>query len=138
MSRPDIKVRMAQDDEAHIVEELFDGIFHMGDWHPKFESIFPYWLVAEISGEIVGTINIRISMPISSIELLAMRQDLGKVNKKRGTAMLLDSAICICGAAGSDGVSSMIPDELSSYRDYLEDCNHEVGSHGVIMFGRIR
>ncbi len=136
--RPDIKVRLAQDNEASLVKELFDEVFYMGDWHPEFKTVFPYWLVAEIAGEIVGTINIRLSMPISSIEMLAMRPELGKIERTRVTAMLLDCAIVICGASGSEGVSSMIPDELGSYRDYLESRDHEVGSHGCIMFGRIR
>jgi len=138
MARPDIKVRLAQNDEAEIVQALFDDVFQMGDWNPTFEAIFPHWLVAEIAGEVVGTINIRISMPISSIEFLSIDPKLRLVDRTRVTRMLLDSAIAICGASGSQGVSSMIPDELESYREMLEDCGHQIGSHGVMVVGRIR
>jgi hypothetical protein len=138
MPRPDVKVRLAQDSEGEIVAGLFDDIFHMGDWHPSFEKVFPHWLVAEIAGEIVGTINVRISLPISSIEMLAMEPGLSHVEKSTVTIMLLDTALCICGAAGAEGVSSMIPDGLDSYLEVVKDHGYEIGSEGVIVFGRIR
>jgi len=138
MPRQDIKVRMANDDEAEIVSNLVSEIFDMGGWMPKFETVFPYWLVAEIAGEIVGTINIRIALPISSVELLSIDPVLGKIERSRVFSMLLDSAYACCGAAGAEAVSSMIPDELPSYQKVLEDRNVMVGGHGAIMFGRLR
>jgi len=138
MPRPDVKVRLAQNDEAPIVANLFAEIFHMGDWQPEFKTVFPHWLVAEIAGEIVGTINVRISLPISSIEMLAMDPKLRKVERSTVTLMLLDTALAICGASGAEGISAMIPDELESYLEVVKDHGYEVGSHGVMVFGRIR
>lgn len=137
MARPDIKVRMAQNDENEIVANLVSEIFDMGGWMPTFGTVFPYWLVAEVAGEIVGTVNMRVSLPVSSIELLAIDPLLGHIDRARVTRMLLESAICCCGAAGATVVSSMVPDEMESYRKILEKHNVEVGGHGVIMFGRL-
>ena len=137
MPRPDIKVRLAQNDEAHLVEALFEETFYMGGWHPKFKTVFPYWLVAEITGEIVGTINIRLSLPIASIEMLAMSPELGTIDRRRVTGMLLDSAIVICAALGAEAVSSIIPDAMESYREVLKDMGYETGEHGVTMFGGV-
>jgi hypothetical protein len=137
MPRPDIKVRMAQDDEASVISNLVSEIFNMGGWMPAFETIYPYWLVAEISGEVVGTINLRISLPVSSIEMLAMDPTLTHIDRTRVAMMLIDSAIVCCGAAGSTVFSCMIPEEMQSYKDVLMDRGMEVGAKGSILFGRI-
>ena len=136
MPRPDVKVRLAQNEEAPIVAKLFAEIFHMGDWQPEFKAIFPHWLVAEIAGEIVGTINIRISLPISSIEMLSLDSKLTHRERAVTVSMLIDSAVAICAGSGAVMVSTMIPDELVSYRKILEKKGLTEGSHGNIMFGR--
>ena len=137
MPRPDIKVRMAQDEEALVVSNLVSEIFDMGGWMPEFDTIFPYWLVAEISGEIVGTVNLRLSLPVSSIEMLAMDPKLSHIDRTRVSMMLIDSAIVCCGAAGATVFSCMIPEEMKSYREVLMDRGMEVGAKGSILFGRI-
>ena len=138
MPAPDVKVRMAQNDENVVVSNLVAEIFNMGGWMPEFETIFPYWLVAEISGEVVGTINMRISLPVSSIEMLAMDPTLTTVERNAVSMMLIDSAITCCGAAGCSVFSCMIPEEMQSYLEVLLDRGMEVGSKGSILFGRIR
>ena len=138
MPRPDVKVRMAQDEECEIVSNLVSEIFDMGGWMPTFEKVFPYWLVAEITGEIVGTVNLRISLPVSSIEMLAMDPKLTNVERSTVTIMLIDSAITCCGAAGASVFSCMIPEALKSYQEVLVDRGMVVGSEGAILFGRIR
>lgn len=136
--RTDVKVRLAQDSEREIVANLVSEIFHMGDWRLEFKSIFPHWLVAEIAGEIVGTINMRISMPISSVEMLAMDPKLRRRERVEVTSMLIDTARTICAASGSEAVSSMIPDDMKSYLRLAERRGYVVGNHGAIVLGRIR
>lgn len=138
MPRPPVKVRMAQDDEASVVANLVSEIFDMDGWMPEFERIFPYWLVAEIAGEVVGTINIRVSLPVSSIEMLAMDPTLTTVERHTVTFMLLDSAVACCGASGATVISSMVPDNLESYKEVLLERYAQVGNHGSILFGRIK
>lgn len=136
--RPDVKVRLAQDSEALIVSNLVSEIFNMGGWMPEFETVFPHWLVAEIAGEIVGTINIRISLPISSVEILAMDPLLSKRMRGVVASMLTDSAVALCAAAGANTISAMIPDDLSSYLKVAKRRGYVVGSHGSIVFVRTR
>ena len=138
MPRPDIKVRLAKDDEAQIVGNLVAEIFQMGDWQPEWKTVFPHWLVAEIAGEIVGTINMRISQPFSSVEMLAIDPLLDKVDRMRVTAMLTDSAQAIVAATGAEAVSSMIPDSMESYLKIAKRKGYVVGNHGSIVFGRTR
>ncbi len=136
--RPDVKVRLAQDSEREIVANLVSEIFHMGDWQLEFKSVFPHWWVAEIAGEIVGTINMRISMPISSVEMLAMDPKLTRRERGEVASMLTDAAMATCGAAGAEAVSSMIPDDMKSYLKVAKRRGYIVGNQGSIVFGRIR
>jgi hypothetical protein len=129
---------MAQDDERDVVSNLVSEIFNMGGWMPEFETVFPYWLVAEISGEVVGTINLRISLPVSSIEMLAMDPTLTTIERQTVSMMLIDSAITCCGAAGATVFSCMIPEAMQSYQEVLIDRGMEIGGQGAILFGRIR
>jgi len=138
MSRPDVKTRLAQDSEKEIVASLVSEIFQMGDWELPFESVFPYWLVAEIAGEIVGTINMRLSMPISSVEMLAIDSRLGPRERGSVASILTDSAMAICAAHGAEAVSSMIPDSMESYLKVAQRRGYVVGNHGSIIFGRTR
>lgn len=138
MPVPDIKVRMAQDVEAPIVSNLVSEIFDMGGWMPEFEKVFPYWLVAEIAGEIVGTINLRISIPITSLELLSTDPRLNKKEKSMVSKMLIDSGVVLAAASGSTVISSMIPNELASYLEVALNRGYVIGAHGSIVFGRIK
>ncbi len=138
MPVPDIKVRMAQDVEAPIVSNLVSEIFDMGGWMPEFEKVFPYWLVAEIAGEIVGTVNLRISLPITSIELLSLDPRLGKKDRSMVGKMLIDSAMALASASGATVISSMIPDDLASYLEVALNRGYKIGAHGSIVFGRIK
>jgi hypothetical protein len=113
-------------------------IFNMGGWMPEFETVFPYRQVAEISGEVVGTVNLRISLPVSSVEMLAMDPTLTTVERSTVTLMLLDSAMACCAAAGATVFSGMVPDNLGSYQQVLEDRGMQVGAQGSILFGRLR
>lgn len=135
---PDIKVRLAQDSEAPIVASLVAEIFHMQGWMPEFKSVFPHWLVAEIAGEIVGAINLRISVPIASVEMLSIDPKLTHRERGAVTLMLTDSAMAIAAAAGAEAVSAMIPDSMQSYLRVAQRRGYVVGGHGAIVFGRIR
>jgi len=138
MPRPDVKVRLAQNDEAQIVANLVSEIFDMGGWVPEFEKVYPDWLVAEIAGEIVGAINIRLSRPFSSVEMLSMDPTLTPRERGSVTSLLTDSARAIAAGNGSVAVSSMIPDSMESYLKVAERRGYVVGNHGSIVFGRIK
>ncbi len=136
--RPDVKVRLAQDSEKEIVANLVSEVFYAGDWKFEFKSVFPYWLVAEIAGEIVGTINIRISVPISSVEMLVMDPKLNQRERGEVMLMLTDSAMALCAASGAEMISSMISDDTESFLKVAKHRGYVVGDHGSIVFGRIR
>jgi len=135
--RPDVKVRLAQDDEAAIVKGLVFDALPKENWEPEFKTVFPHWLVAEIAGEIVGSINFRISLPIAGMEMLSMDPKLSKRERGVVASMLTDSAMVLCAAAGAEAISSMVPDQLESYLKVAQHRGYTVGDHGSIVFRRI-
>ena len=136
--RPDVKVRMAQDDDVKAVQGLLDEIVDIGGWRPTLDKIFPYWLVAEMAGEIVGIINLRISMPFSSVELLSIDSRVTQRERGEILLMLTDSAMAIAASAGSQAVTSMIPDEMESYLKVAQHRGYQSVGKGTIVLGRIR
>jgi len=138
MPIPDLKVRLAQNSEAQIVANLVSEVFHMGDWQPEFTEIYPDWLVAEIAGEVVGTINVRLAKPFSSVEMLSIDPTLTPRERGSVASLLTDSARAIAAGNGSIAVSSMIPDDMESYLRVAQRRGYVVGNHGSIVFGRIK
>ena len=137
MEETDVKVRMAQDSEAPIVAALVNDYFKFEDWKLKFERVFPYWLVAEVAGEIVGTINIRISVPVSTAEMLMVDPRFERDDRRIIALLLADSATVICAAEGAEAMSAMITDEMGSFLDYSKENGGVVGGRGSLMFRRI-
>jgi hypothetical protein len=138
MEEADIKVRMAQDSEASIVAGLVKPHFQFVGWDLKFETVFPYWLVAEVAGEIVGTINIRISVPISTAEMLVVKPGFERDERRMIALLLADSATVICLEHGAEAMSAMVFDEMGSFVDYCKENGGMVGGHGSILFRRVR
>ena len=134
----DIKIRLAQNEEGPVVQELVAQVFSMVGYMPEFDNIFPNWLVAEIAGEIVATINIRLSNPFSSVEMLAFKPDLDRKIHIVSGKLLIDSARALCAANGSSMISSMIPDDMPGYLRVSQKKGYVTGNHGTIVFGRIR
>jgi hypothetical protein len=134
----DIKVRMAQDSEREIVAKLVNDLLLFEDWKLKFESVFPYWLVAEVAGEIVGTINIRISVPVSTAEMLVVKPGFERPERRAIALMLADAATTICAAAGAEAMSALITDKMGSFIDYSKENGGIIGDRGNLMFRRIQ
>jgi len=134
----DAKVRLAQNSESEIVAALVEPHFQMGGWELDFSAIFPYWLVAEIAGEVVGAVNIRISIPLSSIEMLVVKDELDGDERREVVPMLIDAAMTICAAHGASGASTMVSDENAGFLKSLEQNGYVVGNRGSTVFGRIR
>jgi hypothetical protein len=133
----DIKVRLAQDSEKEIVAGLVNEYFRIGDWKLKFESVFPYWLVAEVAGEIVGTINIRISVPVSTAEMLMVKPEFDRPQRREIANLLIDAATVICGGHGAEAISAMVGEEMGSFVDFCRDIGGVDGGRGNILFRRI-
>lgn len=134
---PDIKVRLARDDEGHIVERLVSEIWFV-DMDLDFSKVFPYWLLAEISGVPVGAINVRHSLPLWSVEMLSIDSSLSKRHRGAVVIMLINSANALAKGSGADGITGVIPDDMPGYKRVAERREYQEIAHGSLMLGRLR
>lgn len=138
MNARDITVRIARNDEGGIVRDLAAEIgVSYEDWEIDWSDIFPYWLVAECEGRIIGAINIRISKPFASVEMLSLASDLTKKVRGVATDMLVAAAKTVVAQYGSQAICGLIPDELASYRRVAERRGYVPMAHGHMMLGRL-
>ncbi len=135
---PDIKVRLARDDEAQVVANLVAEIWHVPGMDLEFSRVFPYWLLAEIAGDPVGTINVRHSLPLWSVEMLSIDPLISKRHRGAVARMLTSSAMAMALSDGAQGVVGLIPDDMESYKKVAERREYQEIAHGSLMLGRLR
>ena len=112
-------IRMAFDKDGGVISRLVreNGFKDEGiDW----SHVYPYWLVAEYNGEVVGCIQVRISIPVGGLELLSVKQDLDHTMKS-----LIVKSLLLCGSstlkqAGANMAAGVIPFEMKSWKKLLK------------------
>ena len=112
-------IRMALDVDGETIGDLVreNGFKDVGiDW----SHVYPYWLVAEYEGEVVGCIQVRISIPIGGLEMLSIKQDLNHTLKSLIVKSLLLGGSSTLKQAGASMAAGLIPFEMKSYKKLLK------------------
>lgn len=104
------------------------------DW----SDIYPYWLVAETDGNIVGCLNVSLSKPIGRLDLLAIDKSLRPHARGRVVRALILQGIATLKQAGSNATMSIVPFELRSYKRILKKhFGAVVAGQGNVMIKRL-
>ena len=130
-------IRMALDVDGKVISQLVkengfqqtEGI----DW----SHVYPYWLVAEQNGEIIGCIQVRISVPIGGLEMLSVKQDLDHTIKSLVVKSLLLGGSSTLKQAGASLAAGVVPFEMKSYKKLLKRRGCVSISVGNIMARRL-
>lgn len=86
------------------------------DW----TDIYPYWLVAEKGGEIVGCLNVALSKPVGRLDLLAIDESLSSHARGKAVRGLIMQGIATLKADGAQVALSIVPFELKSFKRVLK------------------
>lgn len=86
------------------------------DW----SDIYPYWLVAETGGNIIGCLNVALSKPIGRLDLLAIDKSLKPHARGRVVRALILQGIATLKASGASATLSAVPFQLRSYKRILK------------------
>lgn len=86
------------------------------DW----SDIYPYWIAAEINGQIVGCLNVALSKPIGRLDLLAVDGSLPPLARARVVKALIVQGLAVLKADGATATLSVVPFQLRSYRRILK------------------
>lgn len=108
-------IRLASNEDADRIRELLSSKIEL-DW----TDIYPYWLVAEREGKIVGCINVALSKPIGILDQLAVDSSLNSHARGKVVRALILQGLGTLKAAGASASISMIPFELKSFKRVLK------------------
>jgi hypothetical protein len=81
----------------------------------NWEDIYPYWLVAELHGGIVGAIQVLPGKPVGRLEMLCVDKSLRKRDRGKVVMALLYQALAVLELHGAKFASGFIPTEMQSY-----------------------
>lgn len=118
-------VRLAEDKDGEAVRRLVEkqhGVLETLKW----DRIAPYWLVAEINGEIVGALQTCPSRPVGRLEMLSLDKRLIHAARAVTVKALAYAGMATIRGHGAEQVQMFVPEDLSDYRGILESRGAQV------------
>jgi hypothetical protein len=134
----DVTVRLAKNEDGEKIAELArKGGFYFDDWDIDWSDIFPYWLVAEYKGEVVGCIQVLPGKPVGRLEMLGISPSVSRRLRSLAVRHLTSTGQLVIGMYGGQAASGMIPFELKSYKKVAQRRGWVVLSTGDLMLRRV-
>lgn len=114
-----VTVRLAANSDGERIKDLITATqitIEGADW----SDIYPYWLVAELHGTVVGCLNVALSKPIGRLDLLAVDKSLKPHARGRAVRALILQGMATLKADGAVATLSVVPFELHAYKRILK------------------
>jgi len=116
MNPRDIKIRLATNEDGQRIGGLLKASgFHFDDFQINWSDIYPYWLVAEVAGEVIGCVQACPSKPIGQIGLLSVDETVGIKARAIAYKTLVMGAAATLYMAGCQLASGVISDDEESW-----------------------
>lgn len=110
-------IRLALNEDGQRVEELASKQTGPGlNW----SEVYPYWLVAEKEGKIIGCLNVAPSKPVGRLDFLSLDESLNPHTRSKAVRGLILQGIATLMAGGSTASVSIVPFELKTYKKILK------------------
>ena len=130
-----ISIRLATNDEGPIIKGFVAATGFVEDYL-DWSQIFPFWLVAEVEGEIVGCLQVCPSRPIGRLEFLYTVPELSHKMRSLVVWQLIVTGKEVLRHEGAQLVSAVIPFELKSYKRLLKRRGAITALSGNLMVWR--
>jgi len=131
-------VRAARDDEGEGIHVLVDQMTRRYGWTLpacSWKKIAPFWYIAEVSGVIIGAVQVCIGWPVGRLELLAVRPDLSHTKKAKIVKALIYHAVAAMQLDGTQLVMTLIPSLDENFSRILERLGGRFAVKGsMVMF----
>ncbi len=132
----DLSVRMATNEDGAVISALVASTGFEEDYI-DWTVIYPYWLVAEHEGKIVGTVQICPSRPIGRLEFLVTVPDLSHRLKAITVKRLLVTGVETLKLNGAQLVSGVVSFEMKSFKKMLKRRGAITALSGNLMVWRV-
>ena len=117
MKPNDIQIRMAKAEDEPRLAELVD---FSGLPPVNWEGAHPNWIVAEVGGAIVGTIQIALARPVGHAEFLNVDLGLSSREKFTVSVKLCKAAEYALKSTGSDFLTAVVRFENKGFKKLLK------------------
>ena len=131
-----VTVRMAKNEEGDTIKGF---AFEVGfvDKDIDWSNIEPYWLVAEMEGMVIGTIQVCPSRPIGRLEVLYVIPEVKNELRRIAVTMLMMTGIQTLRENGAQLVGGLVDLENKSFEKFLETRGASTALTGKLMIWRI-
>ena len=103
----------------------------------NWEDVYPYWLVAELHGGIVGAIQVLPGKPVGRLEMLCVDKSLRKRDRGAVVMALLYQALAVLELHGSQLASGFLPTEMQSYARVIAKRGAWSVGYGELLLARV-
>ncbi|MES0339848.1 MAG: hypothetical protein ABUK15_07315 [Anaerolineales bacterium] len=128
-------IRLARNEDGKRLEELASKQVGKGlDW----SNVYPYWLVAEKEGKIIGCLSVALGKPVGRLDILALDDSLSPHSRSRAVRGLILQGMATLKADGSTACLSVVPFKLKAYKRILKKhFDVEVAGQGNMIIKRL-
>jgi hypothetical protein len=128
-----VPVRFAHDGQAMQIAQMVHTC-HVGIPRCEWKKIYPYWMVAEHDGEMVGCVQLCYSSPIARLEFMSFVPGLAfKTRAIAVKGMLMMAARTLKKTEGVTAVAGTLDFAQKSFRDILKDEGCRVALSGQVL-----
>ena len=99
----------------------------------KWDNIYPYWLVAERDGLIVGCLQMAPARPVGWLEYLGVEQEISLRDRSYVVRRLLETGYKMLKVHGANRVIGFIPFEERMYKRILKRNGLRVVASGNML-----
>lgn len=133
-----VQLRLAEEKDAPALKRLVeqDG-FVFDDWEVDWKSAYPYWLLAEDQGVVLGLLQVLPSRPIGHLEMLVVDPSLQAESRMVVIKALLDQGRAALQVHGAQCISGLIPFDHVSYRKIAYRLGYRTIASGNVMLRRL-
>lgn len=131
-----IKIRMASNEDGPRIGELAwrNGFQLTGI---TWDDVYPYWLVAEREGQLLGALQVCPGRPVGRLEILCLEDNLEHREKAITARQLLIAGTLTLRQNGSQAATSLVPFKMKGYKRLIKNRGGQVTDSGNMILFRL-
>ena len=134
-----IEIRLAQNTDGESMGALAERCgFAFGDWDIDWSDIYPYWILAEVDGEIIGMLNVCPGKPFGRLEMMCVEPTIGQAERRQTIVDLDQQGRAVLVQYGCQGSMCNISFGDKGFKRFAKKHGYRVISSGNLLLKRLR
>lgn len=129
----DLTIRLARNGDGETIKNILARAGFGGLDSMRWDNIYPYWLVAERDGLILGCLQMAPSRPVAWLEYLGVEQEISLRDRTKVVRQLLQQGGESMKLHGANRVIGFIPFKERMYKKILKRNGLRVVASGNML-----